>query len=114
MATIRVTASQGADNVTTFDVIDSDDNPVDLDVLGAVNVVVEVCDGIYQCAGPQTIDTADSNVTWAGNVISAKLGQLQVETGMYKPKVSYFLSSGEEEVIVADGFKTQMLLKMVC
>jgi hypothetical protein len=106
MRRIAVTASHGAGNVYEFTVEDAAGVPVDLDALGATAVDVTIC-------GRNAGDTIAAE--FAGANISIKFGLLDVPTGQYRPRVSYYTDLNPDGVVIAgEGFETEIHLKMIC
>ena len=114
MATIKLTAAKDSTGDTTFDLVDSNGLPVNLDTIGATKVTVEVCDGVYSSLGAQTISSDTDAVSWTGAVLTVKFGLLSLCPGQYLPKIYYAAPTSAEEVIAGEGYTTEIRLKAVC
>lgn len=104
---VSITAARDADNITNLSIVDYKLDPVDLDVLGATAVFVEVCGSLY--------DSTISAESFTGNSVSIKFGKLDVPSGKtYSPKI-YYVSPDypDGRVLVAAGFETEIKLRMV-
>lgn len=115
MAILKITAAKDSGNDTVFDIVDSDGVPVDLDDLGATRAVVEVCDGVYAFQGSRIIDSDSSAVSFTGSQLTVEFGQLQLKPGTYHPKIYYITATAPlGEVIVGEGYATEIILTAVC
>lgn len=111
---IPITAAKNSGNETTFNIVDSDGAPVNLTSLGATVVTVEVCGPV---CGSVKIDSNSDNVSFTNDVITVKFGKLSLKSTppMYYPKISYITGSDPEpEVIVGEGYATEIKLKVIC
>lgn len=106
MRRYTITAARGRDNATQFTLQDADGEPVDLDVLGATRVTVEVCG---RCS------TAVIDADFAGTVVSVKFGMLDLPVGTYYPSMIYYSPASEAGTILAGrGFETELILHLNC
>lgn len=111
MAILKITAAKDSGN----DIVDSDGVPVDLDALNASKVVVEDCDGVYAFQGPRIIDSDSTAVSFTGSQLMVEFGQLQLKPGTYSPKIYYVTATAPlGEVIVGEGYATEIILTAVC
>jgi|AntRauTorckE5430_2_1112549.scaffolds.fasta_scaffold00317_2 hypothetical protein len=114
---ISLTAALGSGNETVFNVVDSDGAVVDLTALGATVVTVEVCGPLINNGSGVTIDSTTDDVTFSNDIVRVKFGQLELKSSppIYYPKISYITAAEpQKEVIVGEGYKTEIKLKVVC
>jgi len=114
---ISLTAAIKSGNQTVFNVVDSDGTIVDLTALGATVVTVEVCGPLINNGSGVTIDSTTNNVTFFNDTITVKFGQLELKSGppFYYPKISYVTAEDpEKQVLVGEGYATEIKLKVIC
>ena len=113
---ITLTAALNSGNETVFNVVDSDGAAVDLTALGATVVTVEVCGPLIKC-GSVKIDSSTDDVSLVNDIVRVKFGMLNLKPSppIYFPKISYITASdAEPEVIVGEGYTTELKLKVLC
>ena len=113
---INITAVLDSANETVFNIVDSDGVPVNLTVLGATVVTVEVCDarGIDPIV---SIDSNSADVSFLSDTVTVRFGAmaLALTTASYYPKISYITASeSDQEVIAGSGFETEIALRIKC
>lgn len=114
---ISLTAAIDSGNETVFNVVNSDGAIVDLTALGATVVTVEVCGPLINNGSGVTIDSTTDDVTFLNDIVSVKFGQLDLKSSppFYYPKISYVTATDtEKEVLVGEGYATEIKLKVIC
>jgi len=114
---ISITAAIDSGNQTIFNVVDSDGAIVDLTALGATIVTVEVCGPLINNGSGVTIDSTTNDVIFLNDTIMIKFGQLKLKSGpsFYYPKISYITAAEtEKQVLVGEGYATEIKLKVIC
>jgi len=113
---IPITAAKNSGNETVFNIVDSLGAPVDLTALGATVVTVAVCGPPMPC-GITKIDSSTDDVSFLNDTVRVKFGMLALKPiqPAYSPKVSYVTAADlEPEVIVGEGYSTEIKLKVIC
>ena len=112
MRPVKIATAEGSTFVTTFELFDTDGDPVNLSDLGATRVVVSVC-------GPGVnaeISSDTDDVTFLDNRVQVRFGQMGLKPqGLpYFPKISYVIPDGDNEVITGKGFPSTIELTVRC
>ncbi len=105
---LQVTAYNGAGNETSFNLVKTDNTPLNLTTL--VDAVVEV--SVHNPLGVNwVITSASSSIRFNAGVLFIKFGMLNLPQGVYYPRISYtHADDNEPEVVVARGALTEMVL----
>ena len=113
---IAITTARKSGNTTVFNVVDSAGVAVDLTALGVTVVTASVCGPLIN-SGSVSIDSTADDVTFLNDTISVKFGMLDLAPAQltYAPKISYVTATdAEPEVIVGEGYRTEIKLKVIC
>ena len=113
---IAITAARKSGNKVVFNVVNSAKAAVNLTSLGATVVTVSVCGELIN-SGRVSIDSTTDDVSFLNDTITVKFGMLDLAPAQltYAPKISYVTAADPEpEVIVAQGYLTEIKLKVVC
>jgi hypothetical protein len=113
---IAITAARKSGNTTIFNVVDSSGVAVNLTALGATVVTASVCGPLIKPGGV-SIDSTTNKVSFLNDTISVKFGMLDLAPAQltYAPKISYITAADSDpEVIVGQGYRTEINLKVIC
>jgi hypothetical protein len=113
---IAITAARKSGNTTIFNVVDSSGVAVNLTALGATVVSVSVCGPLIK-SGSVNIDSTTDDVSFLNDTVRVKFGMLNLSPAQltYAPKISYITATDSDpEVIVGEGYRTEIKLKVIC
>lgn len=109
---INITASVGAGDETTFNIVDSEGDSLNLTTLNATKVSVDVLDNDSNII---TIDSEGDHVSFVDDTVTVKFGKLALRPSPahYKPRISYVTSNDSDfKVLAGEDYATEINLKV--